>query len=249
MIQPRYSRVLMKLSGEVLAGPQRHGLDPDAVGRVCRELARVVELGVQVGVVVGGGNILRGAQGGALALDRTRGDRMGMLATLINALALEDRLEQMGVAARTLSATPMVPMAEPFTAQRARALLDEGVVTLFGGGTGHPYFSTDTAAALRALEIRAELLMKGTKVDGVYDRDPARFSDARRLEQVTHQEAIEQALGVLDLTALSLCKDHALPIVVFRLLDEDTGRRLVLGEREPGSFVTTPESGSEAHGS
>jgi len=241
MSSPIYRRVLLKLSGEVLGGEEGRGINQLALEAVCREIADVAGLGVQVGVVIGGGNILRGASGQGAAFERTRSDRMGMLATVINSLALEDALEAQGVPARVLASTPMPTLVEAFTVERARELLAAGWVVLFAGGTGHPYFSTDTAAAFRALESGAQAMLKGTKVDGVYDRDPQRFPDARRFTRLTHAEAIARNLKVMDLAAWSLCLEHRLPIHVFRLLLPGTARRLLLGE-EQGTVITMEEA-------
>ena len=225
-----YQRVLLKLSGEILGGELHLGIDRTSLDVVCGEIKEVADLGVQLGIVVGGGNILRGAGQSGAAYERTRADRMGMLATLINSLALEDGLEALGVEARVLSSVPMVPLTEAFSVERARELLKHGVVAIFGGGTGHPFFSTDTAAALRALEIGAQVLLKGTKVDGVYDRDPMLFPDARRFERLSHREAVRRELRIMDLTALSLCLEHRLPIQVFNLLEGGSARRVLRGE-------------------
>ncbi|MDY0060713.1 MAG: UMP kinase [Myxococcota bacterium] len=236
--QACYRRVLLKLSGEVLGGERGSGLEPAALAMVCQEVLAAAELGVQLCLVVGGGNILRGGSGTGSTFERTRGDSMGMLATVINALALEDVLQRHGRRARVLTATPMLPIAAPFSASRARTLLDEGWIVLAAGGTGHPYFSTDTAAALRALEIEADALLKGTKVDGVYDRDPKKHAEARRLSRLSHQEAIAQQLQVMDLTALSLCQQHRLPIHVFQLTRPGELERLLRGEAI-GSVVSS----------
>lgn len=230
MSQPIYQRVLLKLSGEVLGGEAGQGIERSALDAVCREITGAAELGVGIGIVIGGGNILRGASGHGATFERTRSDRMGMLATVINSLALEDALEAQGTRARVLTTTPMPTLAETFTVERARELLAAGWVTLFAGGTGHPFFSTDTAAAFRALEIGAQALLKGTKVDGVYDRDPRLDPQARRFTRLTHAEAIRRELHVMDLTALSLCMEHRLPIHVFQLLTPGTARKLLLGE-------------------
>jgi len=247
---PRYRRVLLKASGQVLAGGKPAGLDPGALALMTDEIVAGASLGVEIGVVIGGGNILRGGSGTGLSFERTRGDRMGMLATLINALALEDALEKRGLRAQALSSVPMVPFAEPFTAARARELLASGAVAIFGGGTGSPYFSTDTAAALRALEIGADALLKGTKVDGVYDRDPERHPDALRYDRLTHREALDRRLGVMDLTALSLCAEHDLPIEVFALLEPGSLRDTLLGTGRStlvASRLPSPPSGPGQH--
>ncbi len=227
---PVYQRVLLKLSGQILGGEAGMGLDPEGIDLVARQVAEVVRAGAQVGVVLGGGNILRGKAGTGAKFERTRADRMGMLATLINSLALEDRLQDLGVPGKVLASVPMEPMVEPFRVDRARELLDSGVVVIFGGGTGHPYFSTDTAAALRALQIGAQVLLKGTRVDGVYDKDPERYPDAVRFDRLSVAEALARGLEVMDATALALCQENGMPIRVFDLLQPGTALRVVLGE-------------------
>ena len=214
---PAYRRVVLKLSGEVLAGSRTYGLDPAAVRDVAAEIAAVHGLGVQVGVVIGGGNIFRGAQPGESGIDRVTGDQMGMLATVINALALQSRLEAGGVPTRVQTAVEIRPFAEPYIRRRAVRHLERGCVVIFAGGTGSPFFSTDTAAALRAAEIGADVVLKGTKVDGVYDKDPVRHKDAVRFDVLTHREVLERGLRVMDATAIALCMENRTPIVVFAL--------------------------------
>ena len=234
---PAFRRVVLKLSGEVLAGDRGHGLDVAAVRTVCEEIAAVRRLGVEVGVVIGGGNIFRGAQPGETGIDRVTGDQMGMLATVINALALQSRLEALGVPTRVQTAFELRPFAEPYIRRRAVRPLQKGRVVIFAGGTGSPFFSTDTAAALRAAEIGADAVLKGTKVDGVYDRDPVRHRGARRFDRLTHREALERGLRVMDATAIALCMENRTPIVVFALGVRGNARRICRGENV-GTLVT-----------
>ncbi|MEN6631722.1 MAG: UMP kinase [Candidatus Polarisedimenticolia bacterium] len=229
---PRWRRVLLKLSGEALMGAQSFGIDPDVLSSVAAEIREVHELGVQLGVVIGGGNIFRGVAAAARGgLDRVTGDHMGMLATVMNSLALQDSLEKIGVPTRALSALEMNQIAEPFVRRKAMRHMEKGRVVVLAAGTGNPYFTTDTAAALRAIELRAEVLLKATKVDGVYDRDPVLDPNAVRFETVTHQEVLERRLKVMDSTAISLCMDNRLPIVVFDLRRKGNIVRLLRGER------------------
>ena len=229
---PRWRRVLLTLSGEALMGAQSFGIDPDVLSSVAAEIREVHELGVQLGVVIGGGNIFRGVAAAARGgLDRVTGDHMGMLATVMNSLALQDSLEKIGVPTRALSALEMNQVAEPFVRRKAMRHMEKGRVVVLAAGTGNPYFTTDTAAALRAIELRAEVLLKATKVDGVYDRDPVLDPNAVRFETVTHQEVLERRLKVMDSTAISLCMDNRLPIVVFDLRRKGNIVRLLRGER------------------
>ncbi|MEN6527494.1 MAG: UMP kinase [Candidatus Polarisedimenticolia bacterium] len=229
---PRWRRVLLKLSGEALMGAQSFGIDPEVLSSVAAEIREVHELGVQLGVVIGGGNIFRGVAAAARGgLDRVTGDHMGMLATVMNSLALQDSLEKIGVPTRALSALEMNQIAEPFVRRKAMRHMEKGRVVVLAAGTGNPYFTTDTAAALRAIELRAEVLLKATKVDGVYDRDPVLDPNAVRFETVTHQEVLERRLKVMDSTAISLCMDNRLPIVVFDLRRKGNIVRLLRGER------------------
>ena len=229
---PRWRRVLLKLSGEALMGAQSFGIDPDVLSSVAAEIREVHELGVQLGVVIGGGNIFSGVAAAARGgLDRVTGDHMGMLATVMNSLALQDSLEKIGVPTRALSALEMNQVAEPFVRRKAMRHMEKGRVVVLAAGTGNPYFTTDTAAALRAIELRAEVLLKATKVDGVYDRDPVLDPNAVRFETVTHQEVLERRLKVMDSTAISLCMDNRLPIVVFDLRRKGNIVRLLRGER------------------
>jgi uridylate kinase len=235
--QPKYRRVLLKLSGEALGGDARIGISPDAVHDMAEQIQEVKELGVQVVVVVGGGNIFRGLPGSERGIERATGDYMGMLATIINALALQDALEKLGVPTRVQSAITMAQVAEPFIRRRAVRHLEKGRTVIFGGGTGNPYFSTDTAAALRANEVGAEVILKATKVDGIYDSDPKTNAKAKRYTHITYLEALQRQLKVMDSTAFSLCMDNKMPIVVFDLFRKHNLRRVVNGEHV-GTLVT-----------
>jgi uridylate kinase len=235
--QPKYSRVLLKLSGEALGGESGLAIRPEAVQNMADQIREVRELGVQVVVVVGGGNIFRGVSGSEQGIERATGDYMGMLATVINALALQDALEKLGVATRVQSAITMAQIAEAFIRRRAVRHLEKGRVVIFGGGTGNPYFSTDTAAALRANEIGAEVILKATKVDGIYDSDPKKNPDAKRFSKITYLDALQKQLKVMDSTAFSLCMDNKMPIIVFDLFRPHNLKRVVLGEKV-GTLVT-----------
>ncbi|HEY8341268.1 MAG TPA: UMP kinase [Egibacteraceae bacterium] len=226
---PKYGRVLVKLSGEAFAD-EENSISPKVVSSIARQLAEVTELGVQVGVVVGGGNIFRGTSPQAAGMDRSSADNMGMLATVINALALQDACEKAGAQTRVQSAVSMQELCEPYIRRRAIRHLEKGRIVIFAAGLGAPYFSTDTAAAQRALEIGAEAILKGTKVDGVYDSDPLTNPDATRFETLTYLEVLSRGLKVMDATAISLCMDNGLPIIVFELLAEGNIRRVVCGE-------------------
>jgi uridylate kinase len=234
---PKYGRILLKLSGEALGGESGVGISPEAVQDMARQIAEVRELGVQVVVVVGGGNIFRGLKGSERGIERATGDYMGMLATIINALALQDALEKIGVATRVQSAITMAQVAEPFIRRRAVRHLEKGRVVIFGGGTGNPYFSTDTAAALRANEIGAEVILKATKVDGIYDSDPKINAGAKRYSQINYLDALQKQLKVMDSTAFSLCMDNKMPIIVFDLFRPHNLKRVVMGEKV-GTLVT-----------
>lgn len=235
--QPKYGRILLKLSGEAIGGPSGMGISPEAIQDMAQQIREVRDLGVQVVVVVGGGNIFRGLPGSERGIERATGDYMGMLATVINALALQDALEKLGVATRVQSAITMAQVAEAFIRRRAVRHLEKGRVVIFGGGTGNPYFSTDTAAALRANEIGAEVILKATKVDGIYDSDPKHNPKARRYSQITYLEALQRQLKVMDSTAFSLCMDNKMPIIVFELFKPHNLKRVVLGEKV-GTLVT-----------
>jgi uridylate kinase len=227
----RYHRVLLKLSGEALAGPARFGIDPGVVRVFAEQIGEVHQLGCELALVIGGGNIYRGIGGSAQGIDRVTGDYMGMLATLINALALQNALEKLGVTTRVMSAIAMERIAEPYIRRRATRHLEKRRVVIFGGGTGNPYFSTDTAAGLRAMEIGAEVIFKATKVDGVFDADPLENAGAKKYGELTYIEVLNRNLKVMDSTAISLCMDNNLPILVFNLLQEGNIRRAVLGEQ------------------
>jgi uridylate kinase len=236
---PAFTRILLKLSGEALMGDLEYGADPDRIAAIAEQVRRVQERGVEVAVVVGGGNIYRGLAGAAAGMDRATGDYMGMLATVLNALALQDALEKVGAHTRVQSAIEISEVAEPYIRRRAMRHLEKGRIVIFAAGTGNPFFTTDTAAALRALEIHAEaILMAKNGVEGVYDADPRLTPDARFLPEITHREAIERRLAVMDSTALSLCMDNALPIHVFNMDDEENIDRIVSGQRV-GTVVTT----------
>ena len=227
----RYRRIVLKLSGEALAGTKGgQGIQPDVLSETAAELADVYALGVQVGVVVGGGNIFRGLKGASAGMDRAQSDYMGMLATIINALALQDALEKANVPTRVQTAIEVREIAEPYIRRRAMRHLEKGRIVIFAGGTGNPYFSTDTAAALRAMEIHAEALFKATKVEGVYDRDPVRFPDASMYSSMTFDRFISERIGVMDSTAATLCRDNGLPIRVFKLTTHGNIKRVVMGE-------------------
>ena len=214
-MQPVYKRILLKLSGEVLAGPQGHGIDFDTVQNICKAVKECSDMGVEIGLVVGGGNVWRGRSSGEM--DRTRADHMGMLATVMNSLALADALEQLEVPVRVQTAIAMQQIAEPYIRNRAIRHLEKGRVVIFGCGTGNPFFTTDTAAALRAAEIDANIIFKATNVDGVYDRDPNKFEDAVKFDTLSHFDILQKGLNVMDSTAASLCKDNNIPILVFNL--------------------------------
>ena len=232
-----YKRILLKVSGEALMGAQTYGIDPVVATQIAKDVAEIQSMGVETAIVIGGGNIFRGVAASARGMDRATADYMGMLATVINALALQDALEQQNVVTRVVTAIEMRAVAEPFIRRRAIRHLEKGRVVVFGAGTGNPYFSTDTAAALRAMEIKAEVIMKGTKVDGIYDADPMVKRDAVRYDQISYQQVLERGLKVMDATAISLCMDNRLPIVVFNLRTPGNIKRAVTGE-PIGSLVT-----------
>jgi uridylate kinase len=227
---PRYQRVLLKLSGEALMGDQQFGVDPAVTTRIARDVGEIQSLGVQTAIVIGGGNIFRGLAASVRGMDRATADYMGMLATVINALALQDALERQGVLTRTVTAIEMRAVAEPFIRRRAIRHLEKGRVVIFAAGTGNPYFTTDTAAALRAMEIKADVILKGTKVDGIYTADPVLDPKATMYDSISYLQVLEQQLKVMDSTAISLCMDNKLPIVVFNLVEPGNIRRVVLGE-------------------
>jgi uridylate kinase len=236
-----HKRILLKLSGEALAGSRDFGLDASTLQFIAHEIESLKRAGVDVAIVVGGGNIFRGIQGSKSGMDRTTGDHMGMLATTINALALQDSLERHGIYTRVQSAIRMEQVVEPYIRRRAIRHLEKNRVVIFASGTGNPYFSTDTAAALRAMEIEADVLIKATKVDGVYDKDPHKFKDAKKYESLSYIDVLNKGLGVMDSTATSLCMDNSLPIVVMNLNESGALLRLCKGEKV-GTIVCNPDT-------
>ncbi len=226
-----YKRVLLKLSGEMLAGDDGYGINPGVIRRFAEEIYEIQQMGVELAIVIGGGNIFRGLAGASQGMDRAHADYMGMLATVINGLALQDALEGVGCITRVMSAISVDEIAEPYIRRRAMRHLEKGRVIIFAAGTGNPYFSTDTGAALRAAEISAEVILKGTKVDGVYDKDPAKHDDAVRYESLEHREILERGLRVMDSTAASLCMDNDIPLIVFNLAEHGNIKRLLNGEK------------------
>lgn len=238
---PMYRRIVLKLSGEALAGDQGYGVTPSVLERIAAEVREVAELGVQIAIVIGGGNIFRGVAASAGGMDRTTANYMGMLATVINALALQDALEKAGLQTRVLSAIEMRAVAEPYIRRRAIRHLEKGRVVIFAAGTGNPFFTTDTAGALRAVEIGADAIMKATKVDGVYSADPARDPGAKRLARLTYIEVLNRGLQIMDATAISLCMDNKLPIVVFDLTRSGNIKRIVQGEAVGSVVAQTAE--------
>jgi len=235
---PAYKRVLLKLSGEALMGDQTYGIDPAVATQIARDVAEIQGMGVETAIVIGGGNIFRGVAASARGMDRATADYMGMLATVINALALQDALEQQGVVTRVVTAIEMRAVAEPYIRRRAMRHLEKGRVVIFAAGTGNPFFTTDTAGALRAVEIGADAIMKATKVDGIYSADPKRDANAERLERITYIEMLNRGLQVMDAAAISLCMDNKLPIIVFDLTRSGNIKRIVLGEAV-GSIVSS----------
>ena len=232
-----YKRILLKVSGEALMGEQTYGIDPEVATQIAKDVSEIQGMGVETAIVIGGGNIFRGVAASARGMDRATADYMGMLATIINALALQDALEKQGVATRVVTAIEMRSVAEPFIRRRAIRHLEKRRVVVFGGGTGNPYFSTDTAAALRAMEIKADVILKATKVDGVYNADPMTHPAATRFDRISYLQVLEQGLKVMDATAISLCMDNGLPIVVFNLRTPGNIKRAIIGEAI-GSLVT-----------
>jgi uridylate kinase len=233
----RYTRILLKLSGEALMGEREYGIDPKVLEQFAADVVESAALGVQIGLVVGGGNIFRGVSGSTEGISRVQGDQMGMLATMINALALQNALESTGIYSRLMSAIPMTQFAEPFIRRKAIRHLEKGRVVIFGCGTGNPFFTTDTAAALRAVEIDADAVFKGTRVDGIYDSDPEKNADARHIPSISYMEVLHQGLRIMDLTAITLCQENNLPIVVFNMNRQGNLQR-VLTEDGVGSIVT-----------
>lgn len=232
----KYKRVLVKLSGEALAGDKHFGIDPDTVATICQELGTVLDLGVQMALVIGGGNIFRGLSGSARGMERSSADYMGMLATVLNALAVQDILEKQGHPTRVLSAITMAQVCEPYIRRRALRHMDKGRVVICAAGTGNPYFTTDTTAALRGMELQCDAIIKATKVDGIYDKDPAKFADATKFDTITYDETLNRHIGVMDATAFALVRDNNLPIIVCRMLGGDI-IRAVKGEKI-GTIVT-----------
>ena len=230
MESPFYKKILLKLSGEALMGDQEFGISSDVITSYAKQIKEIVDLGVEVSIVIGGGNIFRGISGAAQGVDRVTGDHMGMLATVINSLALQNSIEKLGVPTRVQTAIEMPKVAEPFIKRRAQRHLEKGRVVIFGAGTGNPYFTTDTAAALRAIEMETDVVIKATKVDGIYDKDPVKYPDAKKYETVTHNEVLAKDLKVMDATAISLCRENKLPIIVFNSLDEGNLKKVVMGE-------------------
>jgi len=231
MKKPVFNRILLKLSGEALMGEKQFGIDPQVLKKYAGEVKAAKDMGVQIGIVIGGGNIFRGVENSSSGIDKVTGDQMGMLATLINALALQSALEHEGMVTRLMSAIRVDVVAEPFIRRRAIRHLEKDRVVIFGAGTGNPYFTTDTAAVLRAVEIEADVIMKGTRVDGVYDSDPERNPRAFKYDQLTYLEVLEKDLKVMDMTAITLCKENKLPILVFNMNTPGNLQRIVLGEQ------------------
>ena len=230
MPETAYQRVLLKLSGEVLGGEEGFGIDPAKATQLAVEVKSIHDLGIDIGLVIGAGNIFRGMQAAAKGMQRVTGDYLGMLATIMNAICVQDALENLGTVTRTLSAITVAQIAEPYIRRRAIRHLEKGRIVVVAGGTGNPYFTTDTAAALRATELGAEVLIKGTKVDGVYDKDPVVHSDAIKYDRVSYKEAIQKELRIMDMTAISLCKENSLPIKVFNINRNGDLKKLILGE-------------------
>jgi uridylate kinase len=241
---PTYRRVLLKLSGEALMGGQQFGVDQDVLKQYSEEIRSVTDLGVQVGIVIGGGNIFRGVSNSPTGIDKVTGDHMGMLATLINSLALQNALERDGAVTRLMSAIRVDVVAEPFIRRRAIRHLEKNRIVIFGAGTGNPYFTTDTAAALRAVEIEADVIIKGTRVDGVYDSDPERNPGAFKFEEISYLDVLRKDLKVMDMTAITLCKENTLPILVFNMNTPGNFRRLILGERVGTRVFEVPQGSS-----
>ena len=231
MSKPKFKRILLKLSGEALMGNRNYGLDADVIDNISKEIKGIHGLGVEVAIVIGGGNIFRGIAASASGMDRATADYMGMLATVINALALQDALEKKGIFTRVMSAIEMKELAEPYIRRRAVRHLEKGRVIIFAAGTGNPYFTTDTAASLRAMEIHADVILKGTKVDGVYDRDPVKHKKAKKYNELTYIDVLKKGLKVMDATAISLCMDNNLPIIVFNLKLRGNIEKIVRGEK------------------
>lgn len=231
MSELKYKRILLKLSGEALAGADKYGINAETLEAFCQEILDLSKQGVQIGIVVGGGNIFRGIQGTKKGIDRAKGDSMGMLATTINAIAIQSMIQQLGGKAKVLTSTLMEPFAERFSQNRAITALEEGYIVVFSGGTGNPYFTTDSASALRGLEIKAEVLLKGTRVDGIYTADPEKDPNATKFDEITFDETIQRKLKVMDLTAFALCSENNLPIMVFDMNQKGNLEKIVKGEK------------------
>lgn len=238
MSLPKYKRALLKISGEALAGPEGYGINTDVLKQVASEIKTVAHHNIQLGVVIGAGNIFRGVAAATHGMDRASSDYMGMLATCINALALQDALESIGVETRVQSAIEMAQIAEPYIRRKAVRHLEKGRIVIFAAGTGNPYFTTDTAAALRGMEINAEVILKATNVDGIYNKDPKKHTDAQKVESISHYEALSQGLKVIDSTAISLCMDNKMPIVIFKLMQKGNILNVLRGETV-GSIIYT----------
>lgn len=229
MSERRFKRVLLKLSGEALAGEEKFGIDPETVSKICREIAEVADMGIQVALVIGGGNIFRGLSSSAKGMDRSSADYMGMMATVLNALAVQDQLEKLGHPTRVLSAITMQEVCEPYIRRRAERHLEKGRIVICAAGTGNPYFTTDTAAALRGMELKCDAIIKATKVDGVYDKDPVKYADAVMFKELTYIEVLQKKIGVMDSTAITLCMENNVPILVCNLYKGDI-KRMMHGE-------------------
>ena len=227
----KYKRILLKLSGEALAGGDKYGINSDTLELFCQKILSLSQKGIEVGIVVGGGNIFRGIQGAKKGIDRAKGDSMGMLATTINAIAIQSMIEQLGGKSKVLTSTLMEPFAERFSQNRANTALRDGYIVIFSGGTGNPFFTTDSAAALRGVEIKADILLKGTKVDGIYDKDPVKYLDAVKFDEISFDETIRRKLKVMDLTAFALCSENALPILVFDMTNPENLEKIINGEK------------------
>ena len=231
MEKPFYKKILLKLSGEALMGEQEFGISSEVIASYSRQIKEIVDLGVEVSIVIGGGNIFRGLSGAAQGVDRVTGDHMGMLATVINSLALQNSIEKLGVPTRVQTAIEMPKIAEPFIKRKAQRHLEKGRVVIFGAGTGNPYFTTDTAAALRAIEMNTDVVIKATKVDGVYDKDPVKYPDAKKYTTISYNEVLAKDLKVMDATAISLCRENKVPIIDFDSLTEGNLKKVIMGEQ------------------
>lgn len=236
--QTKYKRILLKLSGEALAGPNGYNIDPNVLEKYSQEIREVVNLGVQVAIVIGGGNIFRGVSGERSGIDRVQGDYMGMLATVINAMAIQSSLEEYGLYTRVMSAIKMEQVCEPYVRRRAVRHLEKGRVVIFAAGTGNPYFTTDSTAALRAIEVEADVVLKGTKVDGVYTADPMKDKTATRYTTISFEDVYEKKLSVMDLTAFTLCQENNLPIIVFNMNEEGSLLRIIKGDDDIGTLIS-----------